>query len=556
MFGSAQAYNSRAFEFYLWDESPEFNYNAQWILTDNNISVDNVLELDWNKNIVNYSINNVQQQAINYPTGVSFVTPYTMYIFTTHRPGGAEPGLVGSIYYFKIYDNGTLVRDMVPARRNSDGVLGLYDMVTNTFFTNNGTGEFIAGPDVVGCVNVGAGYWAAASTVNFGSVGTRNACPAGTYSDIENASACKPCAGATYNDKTAAASCIACPDGYDYNTDSGKTDITQCQIHCDAGTWNEYTQLDYIESTGTQYIDTGYIPNQSSGVKTKVRFNSVDNNKALVFGSAQAYNSRAFEFFLWDGSPEFDYNAQWKKVTGNNISVDNVLELDWNKNIVNYSINNVQQQTINFTAGAFVAPYTMNIFALHRPDGAYLGLVGSIYYFKIYDNGTLVRDMIPVRRNVDGVLGMYDKVTNTFFTNSGTGEFIAGPDVGGECVDVGVGYWAAASTVNFGLLGTKNACPVGTTTVGYGHGADSANDCGRVLHIGDYVLYARRDRVTSPSLNIRIPEEGIIYYINLGSANHDLSRLHLMLDGVQYTAYDDSLYYGERDFDTGEQIAQ
>jgi hypothetical protein len=71
-----------------------------------------------------------------------------MNIFAIHRPGGAMPGLVGSIYYFKIYDNGTLVRDMVPARRNSDGVLGMYDTVTNTFFTNAGTGEFIAGPVV------------------------------------------------------------------------------------------------------------------------------------------------------------------------------------------------------------------------------------------------------------------------------------------------------------------------------------------------------------------------------------------------------------------------
>lgn len=85
--------------------------------------------------------------------------------------------------------------------------------------------------------------------------------------------------------------------------------------------------------------------------------------------------------------------------------------------------------------------------------------------------------------------------------------------------------------------------------------ADSADDCARTLHIGGHVLYGRRDKLTNPSLNIELPNEGA-YYISLSPTNHTLSRLHLMFDGVQYTAYDDSLYYGERDFDTGEQIAQ
>jgi hypothetical protein len=58
---------------------------------------------------------------------------------------------------------------------------------------------------------------------------------------------------------------------------------------------------------------------------------------------------------------------------------------------------------------------------------------GKIFYVQIYDNNILVRDFIPARRNSDGVLGMYDTVTNTFFTNAGTGEFIAGT-VGGAGV--------------------------------------------------------------------------------------------------------------------------
>ena len=49
---------------------------------------------------------------------------------------------------------------------------------------------------------------------------------------------------------------------------------------------------------------------------------------------------------------------------------------------------------------------------------------GVAYYgMKIYDNNTLVRNFIPVLRNSDNKPGMYDRVTKTFFTNQGTGEF-------------------------------------------------------------------------------------------------------------------------------------
>ena len=52
------------------------------------------------------------------------------------------------VYAFYIKDSGALVCNFIPAKRNSDGVIGMYDTVTETFFTNSGTGEFIAGPEI------------------------------------------------------------------------------------------------------------------------------------------------------------------------------------------------------------------------------------------------------------------------------------------------------------------------------------------------------------------------------------------------------------------------
>ena len=52
------------------------------------------------------------------------------------------------IYYFKIYENGVLVRNYVPCYRISDGVIGLYETVTGTFVTNAGEGTFTKGGNI------------------------------------------------------------------------------------------------------------------------------------------------------------------------------------------------------------------------------------------------------------------------------------------------------------------------------------------------------------------------------------------------------------------------
>lgn len=52
------------------------------------------------------------------------------------------------VYSAYVKKNNTYVKNVIPCRRKSDNVLGMYDIVTNTFYTNQGRGTFIAGPDV------------------------------------------------------------------------------------------------------------------------------------------------------------------------------------------------------------------------------------------------------------------------------------------------------------------------------------------------------------------------------------------------------------------------
>lgn len=52
------------------------------------------------------------------------------------------------IYRFILTDGGTMVRDFLPAKRDSDNVGGLYDVINDTFYPSASSTPFIAGPEV------------------------------------------------------------------------------------------------------------------------------------------------------------------------------------------------------------------------------------------------------------------------------------------------------------------------------------------------------------------------------------------------------------------------
>ena len=57
------------------------------------------------------------------------------------------------MYSCKLWDNGTLIRDFVPAQRKSDGEIGLYDVLNDTFYEHKGTNPFTSGP-IIWSVNL------------------------------------------------------------------------------------------------------------------------------------------------------------------------------------------------------------------------------------------------------------------------------------------------------------------------------------------------------------------------------------------------------------------
>lgn len=224
-----------------------------------------------------------------------------------------------------------------------------------------------------------------------------------------------------------------------------------------------YTALEYVEGTGTQYIDTGFVASGDTRVVCKFAVDYIDPTTAgncPVYGASTNYNVNAFEFWsLSYGFASYD-NQDYQDGFGLQANVATVV--DQNKNVV--TVGGVQK---SFSAAAFTTPYTMLVFATHRADAIKIADSTQnlkIYEMQIYDNGTQVRGFVPAKRSSDGAVGLYDTVTSTFYGNSGTGEFVAGPEIERPPAAATLTYLANAADAT-GTMQVASGVVGGTVTV-------------------------------------------------------------------------------------------
>lgn len=184
---------------------------------------------------------------------------------------------------------------------------------------------------------------------------------------------------------------------------------------------SDLVELEYIESTGTQYIDTGFKPNQDTRISITVDFPR--SSTTWLYGGRTAAGSNSFGFLCLNGNTyRFDYASSMNELTA---KPTGKFILDSNKN--KCYINN--ELVFTTTYKTFTSPVSMYIFNVNNNGSAKEGSSAKLYNCKIYDNGTLIHDFIPVKRISDSKCGLWDKVTKAFYPNSGTGDFTAGPTI-------------------------------------------------------------------------------------------------------------------------------
>lgn len=184
-----------------------------------------------------------------------------------------------------------------------------------------------------------------------------------------------------------------------------------------------YTRLEYLESTGTQYIDTGYVP--TNNTKWVLDAQSTDLN-------VNSWNGR----YNTSSSPQrFDIAIEYDSYIingGNSTSFSGIVNSDTNRHtfvldMINEKgiIDNTYE--IDLSTVTMTSTKTVKIFARQGGSAIELYCKERVYSSKFYESNVIQQYLVPTKRNSDNKPGMYDLVNNVFYVNQGTGEFVMGP---------------------------------------------------------------------------------------------------------------------------------
>lgn len=92
-------------------------------------------------------------------------------------------------------------------------------------------------------------------------------------------------------------------------------------------------------------------------------------------------------------------------------------------------VSSTQSENVHTVVLDIHTPESTGLFKLFKVHNAINSFIGKIYSVLLERDGTIVADLVPCYRKADGEIGMYDIVSNTFFTNVGTGTFARGGNV-------------------------------------------------------------------------------------------------------------------------------
>ena len=199
-----------------------------------------------------------------------------------------------------------------------------------------------------------------------------------------------------------------------------------------------YAEHEYLESTGTQYIDTDVVITPTMAVEADVQFTDKDTKQQRIFGNSHNGTSDP-DGDLGTGHLNFDIYIQGQGYLASALAED---KGDWvrtnttaDKNRHTHKLDCTDRKyyidgtamTTHSTAPTKSTNGSLFIFANNCVSSNCSKI--RFYSCKIYDGGVVVHDYVPARRVSDSAFGLYDTKTDVFLTNAGTGKFNPGPAI-------------------------------------------------------------------------------------------------------------------------------
>ena len=337
--------------------------------------------------------------TINLSSSRSFTTGSTDFgVFNANMYDSGAYFLKGKIYNILIEDsNGVVKHNYVPCKRDGDNVIGLYDIIGNGFY-NPSVLIVTAGEEV--SHKIYPKYYSEKSEP------LNNL----TFNTIEEAD------DYAYNNCVYAGLNVVI-DGDKYIF-SGDSQSGYEWVYKPSRLPQGYTEVEYIENTSTAYINTEVLlydsTTNSYNIQCKCYFQPYGNDFEYLFGTegtSSPYVGVTFRYY--------QRNIQYASSPNNNVS--------WTHTDNGDGTSGVTASCASTTATNGNNPLTL--FCGLWSTGPWRNGMGKIYSFKVTKNNTLVRDLVPAKRDSDEKYGMYDIVNDVFYVSPNNVNFSGGGPV-------------------------------------------------------------------------------------------------------------------------------
>ena len=189
---------------------------------------------------------------------------------------------------------------------------------------------------------------------------------------------------------------------------------------------NNFTQLNYLQSTGTQYINSYYYPSNSTILECKY-----ETTNTIALHGVYGLISNSSKYYAYcdadvNGNVNnkvfyFKNNTNTSTVVGYTYPI--IVKQDGYSYRLQFNTGGATAGTLS-GSGNFYADKPCYLFAHCNSSGNAIHIGKTkIYYFKISESDYNIYNFIPVKRNSNNELGFYDTIHKFFLKNNGTGTF-------------------------------------------------------------------------------------------------------------------------------------
>ena len=190
-----------------------------------------------------------------------------------------------------------------------------------------------------------------------------------------------------------------------------------------------YTAVNYLQSSGEQWIEMGVAPNQNTKAVLKIKINKFNgiNGFSLIGSRADANSNDQFTTYLDDYNGTrflFRVDGQTEAISWKGLTTDKIYIVTLSGTEMKAELEDgttVFSKT--FSVNDFTSTVTMALFRAKGVSGKYFP--GRIYSCKHYRSDELIQDFVPCL-DTERVPCMFDLVSQKPFYDVGTGSFTWG----------------------------------------------------------------------------------------------------------------------------------